>query len=199
MSPKIGARWQGASFGLGPASSAETEKVSARGGAARPRHEVPAAARAQSLPRFEFYERARGAFAVVLTSEARPYGCFLLTIGVVSSALGRLYGRSRLRYGSTVVWFRVDLRVRADADDDVLHEIAVLANTYAIVDEVKADRDAASGDPRFTARIDAPNAQSAIGALLTVIGQTSGHPGLTEAGAVRSIAVERDELAGEPR
>jgi hypothetical protein len=97
------------------------------------------------------------------------------------------------------MWFRVDLRVRTDADDDVLHEIAVLANTYAIVDEVKADRDAASGDPRFIARIDAPNAQSAIGALLTVIGQTSGHPGLTEAGAVRSIAVEREELAGEPR
>jgi L-fucose mutarotase len=36
-----------------------------------------------SLPRFEFYERVRGAFAVVATSEARPYGCFLLTTGVV--------------------------------------------------------------------------------------------------------------------
>jgi L-fucose mutarotase len=36
-----------------------------------------------SLPRFEFYERVRTAFAVVATSEARPYGCFLLTTGVV--------------------------------------------------------------------------------------------------------------------
>jgi hypothetical protein len=97
------------------------------------------------------------------------------------------------------VWFRVDLRVRADADDDALHEIVVLANTYAIVDDVKADRDPSSGDPRFTARIDAPNAQSAIGVLLTVIGQTSGHPGLTEAGAVRGLTVERDEPTSDAR
>jgi hypothetical protein len=97
------------------------------------------------------------------------------------------------------MWFRVDLRVRTDADDDALHEIAVLANTYAIVDEVKAERDPPSGDPRFAARIDAPNAQSAIGVLLTVIGQTSGHTGLTEAGAVRGITVERDDPTGDAR
>jgi L-fucose mutarotase len=36
-----------------------------------------------SLSRFDFYERVRGAFAVVATSEARPYGCFLITTGVV--------------------------------------------------------------------------------------------------------------------
>lgn len=36
-----------------------------------------------SLPRFEFYERVRGAYAVVATSEARPYGCFLVTAGVI--------------------------------------------------------------------------------------------------------------------
>jgi L-fucose mutarotase len=36
-----------------------------------------------SLPQFDFYERVRGAFAVVATSEARPYGCFLITTGVV--------------------------------------------------------------------------------------------------------------------
>jgi L-fucose mutarotase len=36
-----------------------------------------------SLPRFEFYDRVRGAFAVVVTTEARPYGCFVLTVGVV--------------------------------------------------------------------------------------------------------------------
>jgi L-fucose mutarotase len=36
-----------------------------------------------SLPRPDFYARAREAFAVVATSEARPYGCFLLTKGVI--------------------------------------------------------------------------------------------------------------------
>jgi L-fucose mutarotase len=36
-----------------------------------------------SLPRHEFYERARSAFAIVATGEARPYGCFLLVKGVV--------------------------------------------------------------------------------------------------------------------
>jgi len=35
------------------------------------------------LDRFAFYERARSAFAVVATSEARPYGCFLLVKGVI--------------------------------------------------------------------------------------------------------------------
>ena len=36
-----------------------------------------------ALPRFEFYERVRGAYAVVATSEDRPYGCFLVTAGIV--------------------------------------------------------------------------------------------------------------------
>jgi L-fucose mutarotase len=36
-----------------------------------------------SLERFAFYDRVRSAFAVVATSESRPYGCFLLTTGVV--------------------------------------------------------------------------------------------------------------------
>ena len=36
-----------------------------------------------SLPRREFYPRARRAFAVVQTGEARPYGCFILRKGVV--------------------------------------------------------------------------------------------------------------------
>jgi L-fucose mutarotase len=39
--------------------------------------------RMASLPRFDFYERVRRAFAVVATSEARPYGCFLITTGGV--------------------------------------------------------------------------------------------------------------------
>ncbi len=36
-----------------------------------------------SLPRPDFYPRAAQAFAVVATSEARPYGCFILRKGVV--------------------------------------------------------------------------------------------------------------------
>jgi len=38
------------------------------------------------LERFAFYERARSAFAVVATSEARPYGCFLLVKGVIPAS-----------------------------------------------------------------------------------------------------------------
>ncbi len=37
------------------------------------------------LERFAFYERAAAAYAVVATSEARPYGCFLLVKGVVTA------------------------------------------------------------------------------------------------------------------
>jgi hypothetical protein len=94
------------------------------------------------------------------------------------------------------MWYRVDLRVRADVDNEALHEIPLLANTYAIVDEVEATRDAESGDPRFVARIDAPNAQAALGALLTVIAQTSGHAGVAEEGSLRSVAIEREESVG---
>ncbi len=36
-----------------------------------------------SIERFAFYEAARQAFAVVATSEGRPYGCFLLKKGVI--------------------------------------------------------------------------------------------------------------------
>ena len=39
--------------------------------------------RVASLDRFAFYERVRSAFGVVVTTEARPYGCFLVTTGVV--------------------------------------------------------------------------------------------------------------------
>jgi L-fucose mutarotase len=40
---------------------------------------VPIAA----LERFEFYRRARQAYLVVATTEDQPYGCFLVTKGVV--------------------------------------------------------------------------------------------------------------------
>jgi L-fucose mutarotase len=35
------------------------------------------------IPRLEFYERAKHAFAVVHTLESQPYGCFLLQKGVI--------------------------------------------------------------------------------------------------------------------
>ena len=93
------------------------------------------------------------------------------------------------------MWYRLDLRVRADVDDEVLHEIGVLANTYAIVDEVEATRDPESAEPRFVARIDAPSAEAALGSLLTVIAQTSGHAGLAEEGSLIRVVIEREEPA----
>ena len=38
---------------------------------------------ATAVERFEFYRRAAEAYVVVATTEDRPYGCFLLTKGVV--------------------------------------------------------------------------------------------------------------------
>jgi hypothetical protein len=96
------------------------------------------------------------------------------------------------------MWYRLDLRVRADVDDDALHEIAMLANTYAIVDGVRATRDPGSGDPNFMARIDAPNPQAALGALLTVIAQTSGHAGLAEESSLIRAVIEREEPVQHP-
>ena len=37
----------------------------------------------EALERHAFYARARAAFAVVATGEDRPYGCFILTKGVL--------------------------------------------------------------------------------------------------------------------
>ena len=37
----------------------------------------------ESLERFAFYEAAKKGFCVVRTSEFRPYGCFLFTMGVI--------------------------------------------------------------------------------------------------------------------
>lgn len=36
-----------------------------------------------SVERMEFYERVRNAYAVIHTSEDRPYGCFILKKGVI--------------------------------------------------------------------------------------------------------------------
>ena len=37
----------------------------------------------EALERFAFYEAAKKGFCVVRTSEFRPYGCFLFTMGVI--------------------------------------------------------------------------------------------------------------------
>ncbi|REG85668.1 RbsD/FucU family protein [Marinomonas pollencensis] len=42
-------------------------------------------AKMESLERFAFYQAAKQAFAVVVTGEARGYGCFLLKKGVIFS------------------------------------------------------------------------------------------------------------------
>lgn len=92
--------------------------------------------------------------------------------------------------------YRVDLLLRANVDDEALHEILIRANTYAIVEGVEATRDTGGGDCRFTARIDAPSPEAALGSLLTVIAQTSGHIGLVEEGSLRRVTIESEEPVG---
>tara|TARA_Y100000022_G_scaffold138519_1_gene120478 strand:+ start:461 stop:919 length:459 start_codon:yes stop_codon:yes gene_type:complete len=36
-----------------------------------------------SIERFKFYDEAKNAFAIITTNETRPFGCFILTKGVV--------------------------------------------------------------------------------------------------------------------
>ena len=36
-----------------------------------------------SIERFKFYDEAKKAFAIITTNETRPFGCFILTKGVV--------------------------------------------------------------------------------------------------------------------
>ena len=98
-----------------------------------------------------------------------------------------------LGYGADAMWYRVDVLLRADVDDDGLHEIAVLANTYAILDGVEAARETDGGDCRFLSRVDAPSAEAALGSLLTVIAQTSGHVGLAEEESLRRVTIERED------
>lgn len=43
--------------------------------------------RAEPLDRFEFYDRARTAYAVILTGERQPFGNFILRKGVIGESL----------------------------------------------------------------------------------------------------------------
>jgi hypothetical protein len=89
--------------------------------------------------------------------------------------------------------YRVELLLRANADDEAVHEILMRANTYAIIETVEATRDKADEVHLFTARIDAPSPEAALGSVLTVLAQTSGHVGLAEEGSVRRVLIEREE------
>ncbi len=40
----------------------------------------------EPLERFEFYDRAKNAFAIIRTSDSGPYGCFILKKGVIDLA-----------------------------------------------------------------------------------------------------------------
>jgi hypothetical protein len=89
--------------------------------------------------------------------------------------------------------YRVDLLLRADVDDEALHEILIRANTYAIITAVEATRDDDGQHCRFVVRIDAPRPEAALGSVLTVIAQTSGHVGLVEEGSVHRVVIESEE------
>ncbi len=91
------------------------------------------------------------------------------------------------------MWYRVGLLLRADVDDEGVHEVRVMANTYAILEVEEATRAADSGDCRFVARIDAPSAEAALGSFLTVVAQVSGRIGLAEEASLRSAVIEREE------
>jgi hypothetical protein len=89
--------------------------------------------------------------------------------------------------------YRVDVLLTASVDDDMLHEMLVRANTYAIVESVEATRGDGGDDCLIAARIDAPGPFAALGSLLTVLSQTSEHLGMGEEGSLRRVSVEREE------
>jgi hypothetical protein len=89
--------------------------------------------------------------------------------------------------------YRIDLLLRASLDEEALHEILIRANTYAIVEAVDAILENDDGNCHFTARIDAPSPQSALGSVLTVLAQISGHIGLVEEGSLRRVTIECEE------
>jgi hypothetical protein len=104
-----------------------------------------------------------------------------------------LYHNIPLGYGVVAMRYRIELLLRAIVDDASLHDILMGANTYAIVEKVEATHDKGGEDYRFTARIDAPSPEAALGSLLTVLAQTSGHVGLVEEASLHRVVIEREE------
>ncbi|HUX14097.1 MAG TPA: RbsD/FucU domain-containing protein [Spirochaetia bacterium] len=60
-----------------PAVHAEVRKIVAR-------HDKRGEKVVEPVERFAFYERAKNAYAVVATTEKRPYGCVVLKKGVIA-------------------------------------------------------------------------------------------------------------------
>jgi hypothetical protein len=117
---------------------------------------------------------------------------------LASADLEALWGTAPLGYVA-LMEYRIELLLRSNVDDEALHEILIRANTYAIVEDVDVTRDTDMESCRFTATIDAPSAEAALGASLTVLAQTSGHVGLVEEGALRRVVIEREESLGGGR
>jgi hypothetical protein len=92
--------------------------------------------------------------------------------------------------------YRIELVLRSNVDDEALHEILIRAHNYAIIEAVEVTRGTGMESCLFTARIDAPSAEAALGASLTVLAQTSGYIGLVEEGALRRVVIEREESLG---
>jgi L-fucose mutarotase len=68
---------------MGPQDDPTQENDKQRAALAVARRHLPGVSLVP-IPRFEFYERAKEAHAVVATLESAPYCCFILTKGVVS-------------------------------------------------------------------------------------------------------------------
>lgn len=116
------------------------------------------------------------------------------TLDGVSVVQGRSCAPSRR--SATVpalMLYRIELLIWSNLGDEALHEIEISANTYAIVEAVEATRDTDSENCRFTARINAPSPEAALGTVLTVIAQSSGYVGLAEEGSMRRVTIERED------
>jgi hypothetical protein len=119
------------------------------------------------------------------------------TSGVGQDGVGAyasLVGPSALGYGAVAMMYRVDLLFWRAVDDESVHEILIRANTYAIVESVEATRDNESEGCLFSARIDSPSPEAALGSVLTVIAQTSEHVGLVDEGSLRRVVIEREAI-----
>jgi L-fucose mutarotase len=68
---------------MGPQDDPTQENDKQRAALAVARRHLPGVSLVP-IPRFEFYERAKEAHAVLATLESAPYCCFILTKGVVS-------------------------------------------------------------------------------------------------------------------
>ena len=95
-------------------------------------------------------------------------------------------------------WFANDVELDAVPGGEGVFEWDNGEVRHAIVESVEATHDNGGEDQRFTARIHAPSPEAALGSILTVLDQTSGHLGLAEEGSLRLVVIEREEPPREP-